>query len=103
MKLYVGNIPFRATETDLQQWFAEQGASPDGVTLMRDKVSGEPRGFGFVEFQDAQAGEAAIHLCNGKTMMGRQLVINEARPPENQGGRFGRERRGEGRGRGPRY
>jgi RNA recognition motif-containing protein len=76
MRLYVGNLPFQATDSDVRDFFARAGFPVDNVTLMRDRVSGEPRGFGFVEIADA----AAIDACNGKEFMGRALVVSEARP-----------------------
>ncbi|MEZ5353485.1 MAG: RNA-binding protein [Bryobacteraceae bacterium] len=99
MRLYVGNLPFKATEGDIESFFSEAGVAVDVVTVVRDKFSGEPRGFGFVDINDDAAGEAAVRACNGKPLLGRPLVINEARPmtpggggPGGGGG--GRERRG---------
>lgn len=118
MRLYVGNLPFKATEGDIQDFFAQAGVAVDLVTLVRDKFTGEARGFGFVDIEDSAAGELAIRACNGKELMGRSLVINEARPMtpngggggggfrgERRGGGGGGERRGGGGGRdrGPRY
>jgi RNA recognition motif-containing protein len=118
MRLYVGNLSFKATEGDLQSFFADAGVNVDQVTVVRDKFSGEARGFGFAEVPDAE-GENAVRLCNGKELMGRALVINEARPmtPGGGGGRprgagggggFGGDRRGGGESagrerRGPRF
>jgi len=87
MRLYVGNLPFKATETDLQNFFAQVGVTVDNASVMRDKFSGEARGFGFVEINDPSEGEKAINLCHGKELMGRALVINEARPMTPGGGR----------------
>ena len=98
-KLYVGNIPFQATEGDLQNWFAEAGVQVDNATLVRDRYSNEPRGFGFVEISNDEAAERAILDLNGKEFMGRALVVNEARPRREDGGRRG-DRGGGGRGRG---
>jgi len=99
MRLYVGNLPFRASESDIQSFFAQAGVAVDQVSIVRDKFSGEARGFGFVDINDAAAGETAIKLCNGKDFMGRALVINEARPMTPGAGGGGhrgerRERRG---------
>ncbi len=80
MKLYIGNLPFQSTEDDLQNWFAQSGIIVDSVNLIRDRFSGEPRGFGFVEINNNEQADMAIRMCNGKEMMGRNLVINEARP-----------------------
>jgi RNA recognition motif-containing protein len=99
-KLYIGNLPYQATEADLQNWFVQAGISVDSVTLMRDRYSGEARGFGFAELADGEA-DKAIQSCNGKEFMGRTLVVNEARPLREGGGGGGRGRPGGGgRGRG---
>ena len=85
MKLYVGNLPFEAAESDLKDWFSQAGITVDSVTLVRDRFTGEPRGFGFVEVQNNDDAELAIRNCNGKQMMDRALVVNEARPQTQQG------------------
>ncbi len=105
MKLYVGNLPYQVTESDIQDWFSQAGVTVDSVNLVRDRFSGEPRGFGFVEIQNNEAGESAIRACNGKQFMGRAVVVNEARPQSPQGGGGGaggggRPRGGSGGGRG---
>ena len=106
VKLYVGNISYHATETDLQEWFEQAGFAPDSVSVVRDRMSGESRGFGFVEMPDDVAGEAITSL-NGKDCLGRSLVINEARPMrsrDDRGGGGGEGRRGGGgRGGGARW
>jgi RNA recognition motif-containing protein len=95
MRLYVGNLPFKATEADIESFFTAAGITVDSVTVVRDKFSGEARGFGFVDIQDEAVGQAAVQACNGKELLGRALVINEARPmtPGGTGGGGGRERR----------
>ena len=107
MRLYVGNLPFKASESDIESFFAQAGVAVDNVQVVRDKFSGEARGFGFVEITDNAAADAAIKQCNGKDLLGRPLVINEARPMSPGGGGGGRERRGGGGGydreRRPRY
>jgi len=101
-KLYIGNLPYQATEAELQSWFGQAGITVDTVTLMRDRYSGEARGFGFVELPDADA-DRAIQVCNGKDFLGRTLVVNEARPlREGGGGGGGRRPGGGGRGGGGR-
>lgn len=80
MRLYVGNVPYNATEGELQAWFEEAGFALDSVTLMRDRETGQARGFGFVEIYDDEEAQRAIAACNNKNFMGRALVINEARP-----------------------
>ena len=79
-KLFVGNLPYTANETDVQNFFAEAGVTADSVTVMRDRFTGQARGFGFVEINDDAAAQRAIEACHGKDLMGRTLVVNEARP-----------------------
>lgn len=83
-KLFVGNLPYQATENDIQTFFTEAGFQVDGVNLMRDRFSGEARGFGFVEINDDGVAAQAIQTCNGRQLMGRALVVNEARPQERR-------------------
>lgn len=96
-KLFVGNLPYKATEADIQAFFAEAGIQVDGVSLLRDRFSGEARGFGFVEINDDALANQAVQACNGRALMGRALVVNEARPPErrerSQGGGGGAPQR----------
>ncbi len=99
MKLYVGNLPYQASESDLESWFSEAGISVDSVNIMRDRFSGEARGFGFVEIGNEQDAARAVSSCNGKQLMGRALVINEARPLATGGG-MGRPPRASGASRG---
>ena len=84
MKLFVGNLPYKATEADIQAFFEEAGVHVDNVNILRDRFSGEARGFGFVEINDDNLGNQAVQACNGRAMMGRALVVNEARPPEKR-------------------
>lgn len=84
-RLYIGNLPYRATESDLSAWFQQQGINASNVSVMRDRFSNESRGFGFAEVEDSEI-ERAVEACNGKQFMGRALVINEARPMEKGGG-----------------
>jgi cold-inducible RNA-binding protein len=84
MKLFVGNLPYKATEADLQAFFEEAGVHVDSVNILRDRFSGEARGFGFVEINDDALGNQAVQSCNGRALMGRALVVNEARPPEKR-------------------
>ena len=82
MKLYVGNLPFSATETAVRELF-EQHGSVESVNLITDRDTGRPRGFGFVEMQDG--GEAAMSALNGIEMDGRNLTVNEAKKREDRG------------------
>jgi RNA recognition motif-containing protein len=99
-KLFIGNLPYQANEGDVEQFFQAAGVTPDSLTIMRDKFSGTSRGFGFAEISDDATAERAIANCNGKNLMGRNVVVNEARPLEDrpprsggkQGGGFRRER-----------
>ncbi len=87
-KLFVGNLPYSATEADLTNFFSQAGVTVDSVNVMRDRFTGEARGFGFVEISnDAQAAQA-VEACNGRDLMGRAVVVNEARPmtPREGGG-----------------
>ena len=86
-KLYVGNLPFQATEEDISTWFGQAGVTPANVTLVRDRFSGQPRGFGFVEVNNDEDAGRAIEALNGHDFMGRNVVVNEARPPREGGGR----------------
>jgi RNA recognition motif-containing protein len=97
-KLFVGNLPYSANETDVQNFFTDTGVTVDSVTVMRDRFTGQARGFGFVEINDDSAAQKAVEACHGKDLMGRTLVVNEARPMttrESAGGAGG--------GRGPRH
>ncbi len=97
-KLYVGNLSFKATEEQVQALFAETGVQPDSLTLLRDRFTGQPRGFGFAEIKDDGEAEKAIAALNGKEFMGRALVVNEARPQREGGGGGGRGAYGGGGG-----
>lgn len=85
-KLYVGNLPFQATEEDIGTWFGQAGVTPANVTLVRDRFSGQPRGFGFVEVNSDEDASRAVEALNGHDFMGRNVVVNEARPPREGGG-----------------
>jgi RNA recognition motif-containing protein len=79
-KLFVGNLPYTANEPDVRNFFAEHGVAVDTVTVMYDRFTGQARGFAFVEIHDDAQAQNAIDVCQGKEMMGRPLVVNEARP-----------------------
>ncbi len=101
MKLFVGNLAYAATEADITDFFTQAGITIDSVNVMRDRFTGEARGFGFVEIHDDAAANRAIEACNGRDLLGRALVVNEARPmvPRERGGGGGGGGRREGRGR----
>ena len=98
MKLYVGNLSYDLTEEELRQEFATYG-EVTSVTILTDRLSGRPKGFGFVEMASKSEAEAAIAGLNGKTLKERTIVVNEARPrPDSRsGGSYG-DRRGGFRG-----
>lgn len=83
-RIYVGNLPFTANEDEVRQLF-EQHGSVHSVDLIADRETGRPRGFGFVEMEDDQAG-AAITALDGTDFGGRSLRVNEARPKRQGGG-----------------
>jgi len=85
MKLYVGNLSFNTTEDRLRELFEEHG-QVSSATLVMDRDTGRPRGFGFVEFNNDDEARAAINALNGKNIDGRDLTVNEAKPRENRGG-----------------
>jgi len=87
LKLYVGNIPFGASEEDLQKLFSEAGAI-QSAKIVINPYSGRSRGFGFVEMASKAEAEKAISLFNGKTFMDRTLTVSEARPQKKKGGEF---------------
>ena len=83
-KIYVGNLPYSATEDELRELFSQHG-EVTSVSLVNDRETGRPRGFGFVEMADEDA-DSAIQALDGAQMGGRTLKVNEARPRENGGG-----------------
>ena len=85
VRLFVGNMPYGATEADLRAHFAQVGP-PSQVVLPVDRDTGRPRGFAFVEFLDRPMAEEAITRFNQQPFMGRQLSVSEARPREAGGG-----------------
>lgn len=96
MNIYVANIPWKATEEQLKQLFSEYGEVSSAKIIM-DKVTQRSRGFGFVEMADDTAGRSAVNQLNGADFMGKNLVVNEARPREEGGGNRGGGRGGYGR------
>lgn len=88
MNIFVGNLSRDATEEDLRQAFAAFG-QVDKVSVLKDKFTGEPRGFGFVEMGNKTEAQAAIAGLNQKELKGRALTVNEARPREDRGNRGG--------------
>lgn len=102
-KLYVGNLSYDTTETQIRELFAQVG-EVDSVALITDRDTGRPKGFGFVEMNTNEQAQEAIKRFNGHMIDGRNLTVNEARPREERsgggfGGGFGGERRGNSSGR----
>lgn len=108
--IYVGNLSFRITESELQAAFSQYG-NVERVNLVTDRDSGQPRGFAFVEMTERRDAETAIAQLNGAELSGRAITVNEARPKTSGGGGggFGGNRRpgggggGGNRNRGPRW
>ena len=97
-RLYVGNLPYKATDEDLTTLFSSAG-SVASARVMRDMATGRARGFGFIEMASDEAAQKAIEQFNEYEMDGRKLVVNEAKPKTEGGGRgFGGGGGGFGRG-----
>jgi RNA recognition motif-containing protein len=99
-KLYVGNLPYETTEADLQALFAAAG-EVSTVNIVRDRATGQARGFAFVEMSDVEGAQRAIAELNQHQIGGRNLTVNEAKPmaarSNGGGGGFGGRQRGESR------
>jgi RNA recognition motif-containing protein len=89
MNIYVGNLSFDVSEENLRQAFEAFG-QVSSATIIKDKYSGQPRGFGFVEMPNRTEAQAAIENLNGKELLGRQINVNEAHPRPDRG-RVGRQ------------
>jgi RNA recognition motif-containing protein len=103
--LYVGNLPYSATEDSLRAAFSASG-TVDSVSLITDRDTGQSKGFAFVEMSTPQEAQAATEAMNGATLDGRQIKVNEAKPKTGGGGGGGGGRRdggGGGGGYGRRY
>ena len=96
-KLYVGNLTYGVTNTDLENMFTPFGAVQSAQVIM-DRDTGRSKGFGFVEMSNNSEAQAAIAALNGKEVEGRKLTVNEARPKEDRGGGGGRSGGGGGGG-----
>jgi len=97
MNLYVGNLSYQITEDELREAFAAYGEVAS-ATLIKDKLTGQPRGFGFVEMPNEAEAQKAIQELNGKEIKGRALSVNPARPREERSGGPGGGRGGYGGG-----
>lgn len=97
MNIYVGNLAYGTSEDELRNAFAEYG-EVSSAAVIKDKFTGESRGFGFVEMPGDDEARAAIEALNGKDLGGRTLRVSEARPRDDRGGGGGRGGRGGDRG-----
>jgi len=88
-KLYVGNLPYRITEEELKNLFSQAG-TVQSVSLIKDRYSGESKGFGFIEMTNQAEMENAIRMFNDYSFENRQLKVNIAKPREDRGGGFNR-------------
>jgi RNA recognition motif-containing protein len=102
MNIYVGNVSYSVTEEDLRQAFEGFG-QVTSVSIIKDKFSGQSKGFGFVEMPEKEEAQAAIGALNGKELKGRKLNVNEARPRTGDRAGGGGARRPSGGGGRPRY
>jgi RNA recognition motif-containing protein len=96
-KLYVGNLPYSMSDSDLQNLFEQHGTVQSAQVIM-DRDTGRSKGFGFVEMDSDDQAQAAISALNGQEINGRPLTVNEARPREDRGGGGGGGGRGYGGG-----
>ena len=96
MKLYVGGLAYSVTDQELEQFFSEQGKVLS-ATVIKDKFSGQSKGFGFVEMEDLKEAQNAITNLNGKELSGRAILVNQARPQEDRRPRSGGNGGGGGR------
>jgi RNA recognition motif-containing protein len=78
-KVFIGNIPFTASEPDLTAWFAANGAQPASVAIVRHKINGTSRGFGFADFHSPEDAARAVDQLNGVEFQGRTLMLSIAR------------------------
>lgn len=81
MNIYVGNLNYKVQESNLKEVFETYG-TVDSVKIVQDKISGRSKGFGFVEMPDDSQAQSAIENLNGSEFLGRNLVVNQARPKE---------------------
>lgn len=88
MKLYVGNLAFQTSSSELSDLFSQVG-TVESATIVEDRDTGRSRGFGFIEMSSKEEGQNAIAEFNGKEVNGRSLTVNEAKPREDRGGSRG--------------
>jgi RNA recognition motif-containing protein len=97
-KLYVGNLPHSATDSSLSEFVTRAGFSVASALVIKDKFTGQARGFGFVELSEGEDLQRAVSSLNGQSLEGRALTVNEARPQERTGFSGNRDRGSRGRG-----
>lgn len=85
VKLFIGNLSFKATEANLEELFSQAGQVVS-TRVITDRETGRPRGFGFVEMASKEEADRAIQMFNNYSLVGRAIAVNEARPRENAGG-----------------
>ncbi len=91
MKIYVGNLSFETTESEIRELFGQYGEVEE-VNLIADRETGRPRGFGFIEIRNDQAAREAIGALDGTEFGSRQIKVNEAKPRTDRGGGGGQRR-----------
>lgn len=77
-KVFIGNVPFQAQDEELRSWFAGHSVFPDGVAIVKHRVTGKSRGFGFADFSRHEDAEAAVNALNGMEFEGRRLMLSLA-------------------------
>ncbi len=97
MNIYVGNLSWSMTDDDLMNLFTEHG-TVTSAKILKDKMNGRSKGFGFVEMEDAEAAKAAIAALNEVEVQGRKLIVNESQPRQEGGGGGGYKKSGGGYG-----
>jgi len=102
MSIYVGNLSYNATEETVRQAFESFG-QVTSARIIKDKYTGQSKGFGFVEMLEQSQAQAAIKSLHGKELLGKQMSVNEARPRTDRGGSGGQGGRMDYSGRGNRY
>ena len=88
-KLYIGNLSFDTTESDLRGFLEEKGATPTDIKIISDKYTGKSKGFGFAEFETEEQAQAAIDALNEQELAGRKLTVNKAKKMEPRRDNFG--------------
>jgi len=98
MNIFIGSLPYSVKDSDLQEFFEEYG-EVSSARVIKDKMTGRSKGFGFVEMSDEEAAKKAIEELNGAELEGRTIVVNEAQERKSDGGRsFGGNSGGQRRG-----